>query len=638
MSETVNDVKTNATPRLDLKWEGNKRSFRVGKPVALLGSGKDCDIRFGNAAVEDVNGAILFKDGKWQLANDCVENKLWLNGEVLAEGDRRELKEGDCIDLAHREYLIVHFPAEEELASVPAKGKKGLVAALAAVLALVLLAVGFCGGSYLSAKKALADGDYAAAAASAGRVAFLAGDLEQEAWASLTEEKTKAGELETALGAAMEVADAARRDELLTQLLTSAASAGEYDFAEELLDSFADNKTRDMACLALADAVIRKGEDAGRGAALLDQISDKELRIDAYYALGQDLYSFNDTDMAIAVLSGALEDKRVEALYDDCWLRKVNQAMKAEDYAAALSAAEEVIGKTDEAEALCAEVFYAQAKDAMKAEDYAAALEYFRSAGDVEHAAVYTSILDSLLDGFYFSAAETVQKNLGTLPNHPWWSIFKEQMGEPKKFTDVLVQEKVNRLVNDSQGYTLDADGIESINRNETDGLTCRIGPIDPYEDTDKLLMLADGAPELEACGSGTGKVLVVRTQQDYPRGTTYATVDGGLMKYVPTELFPVNFSEVDYIIYLDYDYANAGSGRLTTTQFGVESSSILTSLRVNCVLRVVNMKTGEELYRSAALQGDTQYQVLFATDEWIPSMNPPIGQAFAEAMAAIPR
>ena len=200
MSEAINDVKNNTTPRLDLNWEGNKRSFRISAPVILLGSGKDCDIRFSNAAVEDVHGAILFKDGAWQLANDCVENKLWLNGEVVAEGRRCTLKEGDCIDLAHREYLIVHFPAEEELASAPAKGKKGLVAALAAVLALVLLAAGFCGGSYLSAKKALEGGDYAAAAATAGRVAFLAGDLEQQAWTKLVVQNTEAGELDDALG------------------------------------------------------------------------------------------------------------------------------------------------------------------------------------------------------------------------------------------------------------------------------------------------------------------------------------------------------------------------------------------------------------------------------------------------------
>ena len=94
----------------------------------------------------------------------------------------------------------------------------------------------------------------------------------------------------------------------------------------------------------------------------------------------------------------------------------------------------------------------------------------------------------------------------------------------------------------------------------------------------------------------------------------------------------------MDYIIYIDYDYANAGSGRLTGTQFGQEVNLVLTSLRVNCVLRLVDMKTGEELYRSATLQGDNQYQILFATDEWIPSVNPPIGAAFAEAVSAIPR
>ena len=635
MSENTNTV--NTAPRLDLKWEGNSRSFRLGKPVTLLGRSKDCDIRFSNVAVEDIHAAILFKDGSWQLANDCAADKLWLNGEALSEGERRTLGEGDCIDLAHREYLIVHLPAEDELAAAPVRGKKGLVAALAAVLALVLLAVGFCGGSYLGAKKSLENGEYAAAAATAGRVAFLAGDLEQEAWAKLAAQNIEEGELQAALGAAMEVTDAAKRDELLAKLQLSAVNAGDYAFAEELLDSIDEDKARDMACLTLADALIRKEEDAPRAAALLDRISDEELRVDAYYALGQDLYSFNETDMAIAILSGALENKKVEELYDDCWLRKVNQAMKNGDYTAALDAADEVIGKADEAAALCAEVYYAQAEEAMAAEDYAAALECYRSAGDVEQAAVYTAILDPLLDGFYFTAAEELRANVDSLPYQNWNKIFKEQMGEPEKLADVLMQNKVNRLIN-NWGPALDAEGIADIDRNETDGLTSHIGPIEPFEDVDKLMLLAEGEPELEACGSGTGKALVVRRQQDYPRGAVYAMVDADLMNYLPEELLPAALSEVDYILYIDYDYVNVGSGHLTGTQFGQEVDRVLTSLLVNCVLRLVDAQTGEELYRSAVLQGANQYQILFATDEWIPSMNPPIGAAFAEAVNAIPR
>ena len=114
-----------------------------------------------------------------------------------------------------------------------------------------------------------------------------------------------------------------------------------------------------------------------------------------------------------------------------------------------------MIGKTDEAAALCAEVYYAQAEDAMKAEDYAVALDYYRSAGDVENAAAYTSILAPpagrlLLHGCRGSTGEQ-----GFHAYQYWWSIFKEQMGEPEKLADVLVQEKVSRLVNNIQAPSL---------------------------------------------------------------------------------------------------------------------------------------------------------------------------------------
>lgn len=635
MSENMNTVHT--APRLDLKWEGNSRGFRIGKPVTLLGRSKDCDIRFSNVAVEDIHAAILFKDGQWQLANDCATDKLWVNGEALGEGDRRSLKEGDCIDLAHREYLIVHFPTEEETAEAPGKSRKGLVAALAAVLALVLLAAGFCGGSYLGAKKSLENGEYAAAAATAGRVAFLAGDIEQEAWFKLASQNTDEGELEAALGAAMNVSDAAQRDKLLEKLLNAAVKAEDYVFSEAVLDSMEDAEKRDMGCILLADAVIRKDENVKKAAELLDRLSNEELRVSAYYALGQDLYSFNDTDAAIAILSYALDDKQVEELYDDCWLRKVNKALKDGDYTAALAAADEVIGKTAEAEALCGEIYYAQAEEARAAGDYAAALELYRGAGETELAPVYVSILDPLLDGFYFTAAEAVQENTDALPYTNWHGIFKEKMGEPEKLADVLVQMKVNRILADSWFQPLDAEAIETINRNETDGLTNRIGPMDPYDDTEKLMLLGEGMPELEACGSGTGKALIVRTQQDYPRGAVYAAVESGLMNYLPTELLPASLNEVDYIIYIDHDYSKAGTGHMTGTMGGSDVDRYVTTLKVNSVLRVVDMKTGEELYRSGTIQADNQYQLLFATDDWVPSVNPPIGDAFAEAVAAIP-
>ena len=208
-------------------------------------------------------------------------------------------------------------------------------------------------------------------------------------------------------------------------------------------------------------------------------------------------------------------------------------------------------------------------------------------------------------------------------------------MGEPEKLTDVLAQEKVRRIVNNTEDPTLDADTIESIDSNENDGVTNRVGPMDPYDETEKLGLLAEGEPELEDCGSGTGKALIVRTQQDYPHGAVYSAVDFGLMHFLPLDLLPVALSEVDYILYIDYDYAINGTGVVTGT---LVSEHVVTLLKVNCVLRVVNVKTGEELYRSAYQYGDNQYQLLFAMEDWVPSVNPNIGQAFAEAVAAIPR
>ena len=106
-------------------------------------------------------------------------------------------------------------------------------------------------------------------------------------------------------------------------------------------------------------------------------------------------------------------------------------------------------------------------------------------------------------------------------------------------------------------------------------------------------------------------------------------------MSLLPAGLYPASLDEVDYILYLDYDYSVCGS-------VAAPDGRALNALQMSCVLRLVNENTGEELYCSEKILGDTDYNNPYrleylAEEDWVACGNPPIGRALAEAIAALP-
>lgn len=320
---------------------------------------------------------------------------------------------------------------------------------------------------------------------------------------------------------------------------------------------------------------------------------------------------------------------------DDDWLKIAREAMYDEDYEAALAALDELAGKSDEAEDLRARILFEQGEAALDAGDFAAAIEFYRGTENLKYAEGRLELAEAMLRGDYMEAARIAAETRSS-PYRPWGAFIRVYMETPQTLGEVFYQDLVFRVLEHvDKREPLNELGIESIDRRETDIHNERyIGPIVPYDQQDKLMVLSEGLPELEACGGGGGKALIVRRQPDYPRGSVYATVDKW-MNLLPAGRYPASLDEVDYILYLDYDYSVCAS-------VAAPDGRMLSALQMSCVVRLVNEHTGEELYRSEKIMGDTDYNNPYrleylAEKDWVACGNPPIGRALAEAIAALP-
>lgn len=315
----------------------------------------------------------------------------------------------------------------------------------------------------------------------------------------------------------------------------------------------------------------------------------------------------------------------------DDWLKAARDAMELGDYDAALAALDRLSEKSEAAERLRSECCFQLGEKALDAGDFAAAIDFYQGAEAAPDAEGRLKLAEAMLRGDYMAAAQAAVETRPS-PYRPWQDFIRVHMEPPQTLEEVFQQDLVFRVLNHvDEREPINETWIESIDRSETNVHNVGyIGPIASYDPKENLLVLGEGTPELAVCGQGGGKALVVRRQPDYPRGSVHAAVDKW-MSLLPAGLYPASLDEVDYVIYLDYDYSVCAS------------VSGLDALQMNCVVRLVNENTGEELYRSDKILGDTDYNDPYrlehlAEEDWVVCGNPPIGRALAEAIAAIPR
>lgn len=246
--------------------------------------------------------------------------------------------------------------------------------------------------------------------------------------------------------------------------------------------------------------------------------------------------------------------------------------------------------------------------DAVMNGDYAGAIEHVSRCEYEDHKAPIP-VFEAILAENYDEALRLINENAILSPGRDisksWLDIIYERVGTPDTttldgfLTDRYYRSRVNRweliTTMDSEAKLFDENSFLDVQYH--------IGAI---EAQDGLWLIDDIDAFYAQCGSApNGKVLIVREQQEYPKGGVYYAVDTALMggKYpvsgIYSDLYPSSLSEVEYIITVSFDYDHVNYQKLITTWGDSKTETKVAFLRLKAQVKLTELATGNVLYQS---------------------------------------
>ncbi len=81
-----------------------KAKYRINQNGAIVGRGKDCDIRINHAFVSAEHFQVWYDEGEWYIGDMGSKNGTYLNGSKLKKV--RKLEEGDKISFGDIEFVF----------------------------------------------------------------------------------------------------------------------------------------------------------------------------------------------------------------------------------------------------------------------------------------------------------------------------------------------------------------------------------------------------------------------------------------------------------------------------------------------------------------------------------------------------
>ncbi len=94
-------------PEVILRREKTGREYVLRTLVSLIGSDRKTDIYLKGSDINPVNAAILYKNGRWMIANDMTLDSVRLNDITVHPGERLLLNTGNVISIGPTEKLTV---------------------------------------------------------------------------------------------------------------------------------------------------------------------------------------------------------------------------------------------------------------------------------------------------------------------------------------------------------------------------------------------------------------------------------------------------------------------------------------------------------------------------------------------------
>ena len=476
------------------------------------------------------------------------------------------------------------------------KKEINLLAVIGAVLAVVVLVAGifiWCGHNSKMAKKALAEKDFDAAIAYCEKDFISGSKLLPEIRYEQACELYNAGDYAASGDIFLEV-----------------GATEDWEDAQYMVGLMHLQQGQTQAAMEAFESIGEKGFD---------------MWLETKCLLAYERYHNEDAEGALAILEPLAEHAVIDEALTELRIRILRNAVYDEDIATVERCIAELGDKIDLTDEDFNSVNRFLGEEALRSRDYAAAISHFArctESPDKDYAEVFRLLQEKKIT----AAAQLVGSLDGaTLPfrlDSSWITLFREVTGgDPKaNMEDWLLDTCVQKLLSYDEAYVMENTYMQFGELSFMDAEDY----IGPTEDSDKAWAVSDIAALYKKCGTDPkGKVLILRKQYSYPKGETYYAVDKWLMGYLYSDLFPSDLSEVEYILTVTYDYANAGAYIRTTTVGSNTTSENVTFLRTKAMVELVHLTDNKSIHKSQWIQGGNAPSAYSGEDKWISGTMP---------------
>ena len=281
---------------------------------------------------------------------------------------------------------------------------------------------------------------------------------------------------------------------------------------------------------------------------------------------------------------------------------------------------------------------YKYAIEAIQSGDYETAIEFFgycASESDRE----YSTLFRQLVDGDLNAACDTVKNismySLESDLGLTWAGIVCMMKGieeDPADLNYILMKNYLSQWKRTPQPTFSDTD--LTFGENSTWEAEHYIGE---FADEYLYFPINDLNALYKQCGSEpNGKVLILRSQKDYPNGKTYYAIDQLTMSNLNCDLYPSSLSEVEYIILVNYGYDVVGRYKQTLSSDYASVEDQFTFLRMKGRVELIDPVTGMAIEQSAWLSGIGEPELHFSDKDYQCSNMPETGEDIIAAVEKV--
>ena len=376
--------------------------------------------------------------------------------------------------------------------------------------------------------------------------------------------------------------------------------AGNYEAALQAYKNdfiFSSKNIPDAVRLAGEDAFDR--QDYTTAASFFAQLGDsgKNRWSDSVFEQARSLISEDDPESALDQLAMISEEERAQEQIGRAQLLIAERLFDEGKLEEAVSTAEGIKNtKQADAHSFLLKAYYRLGETEMRGGNVKQAVTYYKKCRGVKKAETNVQILETLRSSQYYKAAmmasTAVDEATTDFSRDDWWSCFQEEMGSCKDLPEFLDQNAALLLLDSEKAHTYSMTQQRVRIRLKDVASSSMIGNFSQGSNK-QYFSVSDVDQLFKDCGNDPkGKILILIQRHTYSGLETQA-VPRQLMELLPLERFPASLEEVEYVVFLTYDFEKDGSYQLITE-----------ALRENARIKIFRMPDGYVPYDTYQISG----------------------------------